>query len=59
MERFAVQTLRYDNSILQPLAVLLWLFTGVKALPYKEEEGYRSAVASVSKVRWFISMEEP
>ena len=59
MERFAVQTLRYDNSILQPLAVLLWLFTGVKALPYEGVKVYRSAVASVSKVRWFISMEEP
>ena len=59
MERFTVQILRYDNSILQPLAVLLWLFTGVKALPYEGVKVYRSAVAFVSKVRWFISMEEP
>ena len=59
MERFTVQTLRYDNSILQPLVILLWLFTGVKALPYEKIKVYRSAVAFVSKVWWFISMEEP
>ena len=40
MKRFAVQTLCYNNSILQPLV-----------------EVYRSAVAFVSKIRWFTSME--
>ena len=32
-KRFVVQTLRYEGSILQPLAVLLRHFIGAKALP--------------------------
>ena len=52
-----MQTLRYVGSTLQPLEILLRLFTGVKALSYEGVKVYTSAVASVSKVWRFYSVE--
>ena len=52
-----MQTLRYKGSILQPLAVLLRHFIGVKALPYEGVKVYKATVAFVSTVRRFYDVE--
>ena len=52
-----MQTLRYEGSILQPLAVLLRHFIGVNGLPYGGVKVYKATVVFVSTVRGFYNVE--